>query len=204
MKPFNLYVDIDETLFDTPKRTDDMNEIDLLIAYAQSTPNNDNIYRLSTLVNELSDKHGDVIVTIYTSRGNSFTSETHKKTLYDITYQQLVKNCIVFDNLLMEKPAFDMLIDDKAFNLCQEIRNTESLSGLYFYHANGKNQINTKGLSTGEIEKAIDMYSSCLEQDLSTGELTDAIQTTGELTDAIQMYHRLKTTLQDKDMTERI
>ena len=89
-----IYIDIDNTIF----KTNSMN-------YANSYPIIDNIKK----VNFLYDKGYDIIM--WTARGT-----LSNKCFFDITYKQLKKFNVKFHELRMGKPAYDLLIDDKALN----------------------------------------------------------------------------------------
>ena len=51
-------------------------------------------------------------ITIWTARGSK-SGINHK----ELTLKQLEKWSVKYDNLLMEKPSYDMYIDDKSFNV---------------------------------------------------------------------------------------
>lgn len=67
------------------------------------------------LVNKLYEKNEIVFYTSrYMGRYNSNKSKVLKK--YSLTFNQLKKWNIKFDKLIMCKPRYDILIDDKAYN----------------------------------------------------------------------------------------
>ena len=89
-----LYVDMDETLCVTPDDRD----------YTKAVP----IQSMIDYVNHIRDKTGCQMV-IWTARG----AETGINW-FDVTKQQLDKWKVDYDEISLEKPAFAMLIDDKA------------------------------------------------------------------------------------------
>ncbi len=89
-----IFIDIDNTIF----KTNSMN-------YENSLPIIDNIKK----VNFLYDKGYDIIM--WTARGT-----LSNKCFFDITYKQLKRFNVKFHELRMGKPAYDLLIDDKALN----------------------------------------------------------------------------------------
>lgn len=62
------------------------------------------------------------IIKLFTSRGMSIYSgdivQVHSN-LYDLTYNQMNSFGVKFHELIMGKPAYDLLIDDKAINVSQ-------------------------------------------------------------------------------------
>ena len=95
----NIYVDIDETICTTPG--------DKKIArdYSKSKPIKENIEK----VNKLFD-HGNTII-YWTARGTKT-----KMSWFKVTYNQLIEWGAKFHELRMGKPAYDLLICDKAIN----------------------------------------------------------------------------------------
>jgi hypothetical protein len=92
----NIYVDIDETICMTPADRD----------YSKSMPIEKNIEK----INNLFDAGNNI--TYWTARGT-----VTKLDWYNLTYGQLVKWGCKFHNLIVgEKPAYDLLICDKAVN----------------------------------------------------------------------------------------
>lgn len=92
----NIYVDIDETICLTPDDRD----------YSKATPIVKNILK----VNELFDAGNNI--TYWTARGT-----VTGINWYDLTYGQLVGWGCKFHKLVVgEKPAYDLLICDKAVN----------------------------------------------------------------------------------------
>ena len=58
-------------------------------------------------------------IIIFTARFMGRTNNNYKKAYelgYELTYDQLCKWNLKFDKLILGKPSFDILIDDKAFN----------------------------------------------------------------------------------------
>jgi len=90
-----IFIDMDNTLCIT-KNSD----------YKNSTP----IIERINYVNELK-KQGNHI-TIWTARGSS-TGINHS----ELTIQQLEQWNVKYDELLMNKPSYDIYIDDKSFNV---------------------------------------------------------------------------------------
>ena len=89
-----IYIDIDNTIFKTNK-----------MEYNKITPITKNIVK----VNKLYDKGHDIIM--WTARGT-----LSNKCFFDLTYKQLQEFDVKFNELRMGKPAYDLLIDDKALN----------------------------------------------------------------------------------------
>jgi len=89
-----IYIDIDNTICHTNG-----------MEYDKSEPLIDNIYK----VNNLYDKGYNI--TMWTARGS-----LSNINFFEITYNQLIKWNVKFHELRMGKPAFDLLIDDKALN----------------------------------------------------------------------------------------
>lgn len=92
----NIYVDIDETICTTPVSRD----------YSKSVPIENNIKRINSLFEEGNN------ITYWTARGTVTGMDW-----YDLTYKQLVSWGCKFHKLITgEKPAYDLLICDKAVN----------------------------------------------------------------------------------------
>ena len=92
----NIYVDIDETICMTPEDRD----------YSKAVPIAKNILK----INELFDAGNNI--TYWTARGT-----VTGINWYDLTYGQLVDWGCKFHKLVVgEKPAYDLLICDKAVN----------------------------------------------------------------------------------------
>jgi len=98
----NIYVDIDHTICDLP--TGD--ELTLEEKYQRATPMHDKI----EIINNLYDK--GYIITYWTARGT-----LSNINFFSLTYDQLKTWGVKFHELRMGKPAFDLLIDDKTFNM---------------------------------------------------------------------------------------
>ncbi len=96
----NIYVDIDQTIctYEGKRRCE------------LAVPIMDNIRR----VNELYDK-GHTI-SYWTARGTKTTSDRERARITDITLRQLSEWGAKYHKLYMDKPAYDVLIDDKCFN----------------------------------------------------------------------------------------
>jgi sialic acid synthase len=88
--------------------------------YALTEPNLKNIQK----VNELYDKGHTII--IWTARGNMTG-----KNWFEITYDQLNKWNVKFHELRMNKPNFDILIDDKVLNSISDWNLTNVNKILY-------------------------------------------------------------------------
>lgn len=88
-----IYVDIDETICSTPNDR----------SYDQSIPIKDNIKKINKLYDE-----GNTIV-YWTSRGSR-----KQINWYDLTYKQLIEWGVKFNELRVDKPYYDLFIDDKT------------------------------------------------------------------------------------------
>tara|TARA_B100001057_G_scaffold493541_1_gene588184 strand:+ start:698 stop:1015 length:318 start_codon:yes stop_codon:yes gene_type:complete len=88
-----IYVDIDNTICSTNG-----------MEYENSTPIIENIEK----VNVLFENH---TIIMWTARGT-----LSNKNYFELTYKQLKKWGVKFNELRMGKPAYDLLIDDKALN----------------------------------------------------------------------------------------
>ena len=103
-----IYVDIDETICRSPESRD----------YSKAIPIVDHITRINNLYDA-----GNTIV-YWTARG-TVTGIDH----YELTKNQLEKWGVKYHKLILGKPAYDILIDDKAIN------NIETATLLYdIYH----------------------------------------------------------------------
>jgi hypothetical protein len=91
-----IYVDIDETICTTPQSR----------KYEDAEPIFSNIEK----INELYDK-GNTIV-YWTSRGSR-----KQINWYDLTYKQLVLWGVKFHELRVDKPYYDLFIDDKTLRI---------------------------------------------------------------------------------------
>jgi CMP-N,N'-diacetyllegionaminic acid synthase len=100
-----IYIDIDNTIFDTNTTN-----------YNDSKPN---LY-LINIANDLY-RNGHTI-TYWTARG-SVTGINW----YDLTKKQLDESGVLYHELKMGKPAYDLLIDDKSVNNLLEVRNLKSI-----------------------------------------------------------------------------
>ena len=81
--------------------------------YDQSLPNKEAIEKINNL-----HKKGHYII-IFTDRFMGRTNNDYKKANeigYDFTLSQLNQWGVKFDKLLLGKPSFDLMIDDKAYN----------------------------------------------------------------------------------------
>ena len=90
-----LYVDIDETICNTPQNRD----------YKKSTPIKENIKKINSMYEK-----GHTIV-YWTARGAN-TGQDHGK----ITREHLKKWGAKFHKLKLKKPMYDLFICDKAIN----------------------------------------------------------------------------------------
>ena len=91
-----IYVDIDETICETPVSR----------KYEDAIP----IYENINKINNLYDK-GNTIV-YWTSRGSR-----KQINWYDLTYKQLIKWGAKFHELRVDKPYYDLFIDDKTLRI---------------------------------------------------------------------------------------
>ena len=85
--------------------------------YKESKPNSKAIKK----INSLHDQGHNII--IFTARFMGRTNNNYKKAYelgYELTYVQLCKWNLKFDKLILGKPSFDILIDDKAFNYSEK------------------------------------------------------------------------------------
>ena len=81
--------------------------------YSKSKPNKNAIEK----INELYSKGNKVIIFTARYMGRTKNNAEKAKMLgYEKTFQQLKSWEVNFHELLMGKPSFDILIDDKAFN----------------------------------------------------------------------------------------
>ena len=96
-----IYIDIDNTIF----YTNSMN-------YEESQPNK----YLINIANDLYNK-GHTIV-YWTARGTKTGIDW-----YNLTKKQLDDAGVLYHELKMGKPAYDLLIDDKSVNNLLEIKN---------------------------------------------------------------------------------
>jgi len=91
-----IYIDIDETICTTPESR----------KYEDAQPIFSNIKK----INELYDQ-GNTIV-YWTSRGSR-----KQINWYDLTYKQLVSWNVKFHELRVDKPYYDLFIDDKTLRI---------------------------------------------------------------------------------------
>ena len=91
-----IYVDIDETICMTPKTRE----------YKDATPIKENIKKINKLYDE-----GNTIV-YWTSRGSRKQIDW-----FDLTYKQLNEWGVKFNELRVDKPYYDLLIDDKTLRI---------------------------------------------------------------------------------------
>ena len=103
MKKKTFAFDIDNTICKTVKNL-----------YKKSKPN----YRIIKLINKLSnDGH---LIKIFTSRymgRNNENAYLVKKKYYKVVEQDLVIWGVKFNKLILGKPSYDYIIDDKALNI---------------------------------------------------------------------------------------
>ena len=90
-----IYVDIDETICNTPKNRD----------YSRSTPIEKNIQKINR-------KYGEGHTIVYWTARGSASGKDHVK----ITREQLKKWGAKFHRLKFKKPMYDLFICDKAIN----------------------------------------------------------------------------------------
>jgi hypothetical protein len=91
-----IYVDIDETICHTSESR----------AYANAQPIFENIEKINKLYDE-----GNTIV-YWTSRGSRKQIDW-----YDLTYKQLNDWGVKFNQLKVDKPYYDLFIDDKTLRI---------------------------------------------------------------------------------------
>jgi hypothetical protein len=91
-----IYVDIDETICTTPKSRD----------YNDTLPITENIKKINKLYDE-----GNTIV-YWTSRGSR-----KQINWYELTYKQLNEWGAKFHELQVDKPYYDLFIDDKTLRI---------------------------------------------------------------------------------------
>jgi len=96
MKYKIIYVDIDETICETPQPR----------VYSNAKPINENIAKINKLYDE-----GNTIV-YWTARG----SRTNINW-YDLTFKQLTEWGAKFHELRVDKPYYDLFIDDKNIRI---------------------------------------------------------------------------------------
>ena len=96
MKPRVIYVDIDETICTTPNRRN----------YSDAQPIKENIEKINRLYDD-----GNTIV-YWTSRGSR-----KQINWYDLTYNQLNMWGVKFNELRVDKPYYDLFIDDKTLRI---------------------------------------------------------------------------------------
>lgn len=102
--------DLDETLCLTPNSRN----------YAEATP----IHKMIDEVNKLYDLKNNI--SIFTARGSS-----SKKDYRELTESQLLKWGVKYHSLILGKPGYDLLIDDKAINTT-EWRKSKNISIVGF------------------------------------------------------------------------
>jgi hypothetical protein len=95
-----IYVDIDDTICKSPENTN------LSDKYKLAEPLYDKINK----INKLYDNGHTIIY--WTARGT-----LSNINFFELTYDQLKSWGVKFHELRMGKPAFDLLIDDKTFNM---------------------------------------------------------------------------------------
>ena len=91
-----IYVDIDETICTTPESRN----------YKDAVPLYENILKINKLYEE-----GNTIV-YWTSRGSR-----KQINWYDLTYRQLNDWGVKFHELRVDKPYYDLFIDDKTLKI---------------------------------------------------------------------------------------
>ena len=85
--------------------------------YKESKPNSKAIKK----INSLHDQGHNII--IFTARFMGRTNNNYKKAYelgYELTHDQLCRWYLSFDKLILGKPSFDILIDDKALNYSEK------------------------------------------------------------------------------------
>lgn len=96
MKSRIIYVDIDETICTTPNSRN----------YNDAQPIKENIEKINTLYD-----NGNTIV-YWTSRGSR-----KQINWYDLTYRQLNMWGAKFHELRVDKPYYDLFVDDKTLRI---------------------------------------------------------------------------------------
>jgi histidinol phosphatase-like enzyme len=96
MKPRVIYVDIDETICSTPNSRN----------YSDAQPIKENIEKINRLYDD-----GNTIV-YWTSRGSR-----KQINWYNLTYNQLNMWGVKFHELRVDKPYYDLFIDDKTLRI---------------------------------------------------------------------------------------
>ena len=96
MKPRVIYVDIDETICTTPNSRN----------YSDAQPIKENIEKINRLYDD-----GNTIV-YWTSRGSR-----KQINWYDLTYNQLNMWGVKFNELRVDKPYYDLFIEDKTLRI---------------------------------------------------------------------------------------
>jgi hypothetical protein len=91
-----IYVDIDETICETPADRD----------YNKSVPITENIAKINRLFEE-----GNTIV-YWTARGSRSGIDW-----YELTESQLKVWGVKYNRLFCDKPYYDLFVDDKCFNM---------------------------------------------------------------------------------------
>ena len=91
-----IYVDVDETICLTPKSR----------KYEDSVPITENIEKINKLYDD-----GNTIV-YWTARGSR-----KQINWYDLTYSQLNEWGVKFHELRVDKPYYDLFIDDKTLQI---------------------------------------------------------------------------------------
>lgn len=104
-KSLNIYVDIDETVAKTPAGD-----------YPNAKPIPENI----EVINKMYDAGHSI--TYWTGRGT-----VTKIDWFDLTKQQLDSWGCKYHKLMMGKPAFDLILDDKAVNSYRFFDKTKNL-----------------------------------------------------------------------------
>jgi len=103
MKKKILCFDIDGVICNTKKND-----------YSNSKPK-------KKIINQINKYYEDkYIIKIFTARymgRNNENIRKAKKMGYDLTYKQLKRWGLKFHKLIMGKPSFDIMIDDKCFNI---------------------------------------------------------------------------------------
>ena len=105
-----IYIDIDNTICHTNG-----------MEYDRAEPLIDNINKVNNLYNK------GYNITMWTARGS-----LSNINFFEITYKQLIKWNVKFHELRMGKPAFDLLIDDKALNSLWNWNNNSIMNSLNY------------------------------------------------------------------------
>ena len=106
-----IYIDIDNTIFNLNSHNLD---------YSSAIPNKD----LINIANDLY-KSGLHTIVYWTARGTK-----SKIDYYQLTKSQLDSAGVLYHDLIMGKPDYDLLIDDKTLNNLLLLKNIKSIFNI--------------------------------------------------------------------------